>query len=131
MKNDKSKFKIPKPQPPKIGSVQAIEDFYLNLGYRGDNLRKALLKDKEYQGLLRGKKATLTTQTKVSLADKKKYVLATDADFEIVDKCRRLEILKPADDDRLLINLIKSQLEVEWRPPLIEALNKLLRKYQK
>jgi hypothetical protein len=43
MKNDKSKFKIYKLS--KIGSVQAIEDFYLNLGYRGDDLRKVSLKD--------------------------------------------------------------------------------------
>ncbi len=128
MENDKSKFKMNK--FPKLGSVQAIEDFYLNLGHRGDNLRKVLLKDKEYQGLLKKKIAALTIQTKVSLADKKKYVLATDADFEILNKCRRLEVLKLSDNDKLLTELIKTQLETEWRPPLIEALNKLLKKYQ-
>jgi hypothetical protein len=57
--------------------------------------------------LLEGKKVALTTQTKVSLADNKKYVLTTDADFEILAKSKQLEILKLIDDDRLLTNFIK------------------------
>jgi len=33
----------------KSKSLQEIEDFYIRLGYRGNKLREALSKDKEYQ----------------------------------------------------------------------------------
>jgi len=112
-------------------SAQDIEDFYLNLGYHSDNLRKALLKDSAYQSLLERKKLALTAQNKISPVDKKKYVLAVDADFEILSKCKQLEKIKLAGTDKLLVNLVKSQLELEWRVSLIEILNKLLKKYKK
>ena len=34
-------------------SLQQIEDFYLNLGYKRGKLRKVLAKDEEYQKLLK------------------------------------------------------------------------------
>lgn len=37
-------------------SLQQIEDHYINIGYSGNGLRKALLKDTEYQKLLRERK---------------------------------------------------------------------------
>lgn len=36
-------------------SVQKIEDYYISLGYRGEELRKTLTKDKGYQKLLQTK----------------------------------------------------------------------------
>lgn len=67
----------------------------------------------------------------VSPAEKKKYILSTDYDFEILAGCRQLENMKLAEEDRSLVKLIKTQLEADWRKPLLSALDKLLRKYKK
>lgn len=37
-------------------SLQQIEDFYINLGYRAAKLREVLEKDREYQKLLTERK---------------------------------------------------------------------------
>jgi len=111
-------------------SLQEIEDFYINLGYRRDKLRKALAKDKEYQKLLKERKQKLTKRFKVTTSEKKKYVLSTDVDFEILAKCKQLEKLKLTKEDRVLVKLIKTQLERDWRNSLLKTLNKLLRKYE-
>lgn len=68
---------------------------------------------------------------KVSLAEKKKYVLATDVDFNILDKCKKLEKLKLSTEDRALVALIKTQLVDDWRKPLVAKLNQLLVRYEK
>ena len=57
---------------------------------------------------------------------KKKYKLPTKEDREILEKCKKLEKLKLNAKDKALVALIKSQLEDDWRKPLIETLNKLL-----
>ncbi len=114
----------------KFKSLQEIEDFYVRLGYRGNKLREALSKDKEYQRLLKERKQKLTKQFKVTSREKKKYVLSTDADFEILGKCKQLEKLKLTKEDKFLVKLIKSQLEDDWRKSLIQTLNKLLKKYK-
>ena len=114
-----------------VGRQQQIEDFYINKGYNLGKLRKVLEKDKEYQDLLEEKKRKLTKQFKVTSSEKKKYVLTTDADFDILNKCKQLEKLKLSKDDRIVINLIKTQLEDDWRTPLINYLNKLLKKHKR
>ena len=63
--------------------------------------------------------------------EKQKYVLSTDKDYEILDKVKRLEKLNLSKEKKLLIKLIKSQLEKNWRKGLIKELNRLLRKYRK
>jgi len=110
-------------------SLQQIEDFYINLGFKGDKLRKVLAKDKDYQRLLKERKQRLTKQFKVTLTEKKKYVLSTDSDFEILAKCKQLEKLRLTKEDRFLIEFIKTQLESNWRKPLLKTLNRLLKKY--
>ena len=111
--------------------LQKMEDYYVNLGYTGNHLRKVLKKDKEYQKLLKEKKRKLTKRFKITLAEKKKYVLATDTDFDILEKCKQLEKIKLSKDDRFLVKIIKTQLESDWRRYLSSTLNKLMRKYRK
>ena len=110
-------------------SLQKIEDFYVNLGYKGNNLRKVLAKDKEYQKLLKERKQKLTKQFKVTSVEKRNYVLSTNGDFNILAKCKQLEKLKLTKEDKLLVKLIKTQLEDDWRKHLLKKLNQLLEKY--
>ena len=109
--------------------LQKIEDFYNSLGYRGEKLRGVLEKDKEYQRILRERKQKLTKQFKVTPGEKKRYVLSMDDDYEILAKCKQLERLKLSREDRALVKLIKTQLEDDWRKPLLKAANQLLEKY--
>lgn len=111
-------------------SMQEVGDFYINLGYRGDKLREALSVDKRYQRLLKEKKQKLNNTIKVSSVDKKKYVLATDIDFDILDKCKKLEKLKLLKEDRALVAIIKAQLKEDWRKSLVRKLNRLLKLYE-
>ena len=57
------------------------------------------------------------------------YVLKTKRDIEILNSCKKLEKLKLSKADRDLVTLIKTQLERDWRKYLLNALEKLLRKY--
>ena len=59
----------------------------------------------------------------------KKYVLNTKRDITILNSCKKLEKLKLSKADRDLVTLIKTQLERDWRKYLLNALEKLLRKY--
>ena len=110
--------------------MQEIDDFYINLGYRGDKLREVLSVDKKYQKLLEEKKQKLNNTIKVSSVDRKKYVLATDVDFDILDKCKKLEKLKLSTEDRALVALVKAQLEEDWRMSLVAEINQLYKKYK-
>ncbi|MBC8501133.1 MAG: hypothetical protein ISS25_03995 [Nanoarchaeota archaeon] len=112
-------------------SLQQIQDYYETLGYKGDKLRKVLDKDKEYQKIIKERKQKLTKHFKITKKEKKKYVLSTDEDFEILAKCKQLEKLKLTKDDKSLVEFLKTQLEDDWRKPLLKKLNNLLRKYKK
>ena len=111
-------------------SMQGVEDFYINLGYRGSKLREVLKVDKKYQELLEDKKQQLSNEMKISSAEKKKYVLATDVDFEVLDTCKKLEKLKLSKEDKELVALIKTQLKEDWRKPLVKKLNQVYKKYK-
>ena len=119
MKNQKNKI-----------SLQSIEDFYFDLGYRSEKFRVALKKDKEYQKLLKDKKQKITKKFKVNPTDKKKYVLATDADLKILGLCNILLKQKLSENDRKIVELIKSQLLDYWRSPLLKMLNNLCKQYK-
>ncbi|MBI4019886.1 MAG: hypothetical protein HY367_01025 [Candidatus Aenigmarchaeota archaeon] len=56
-------------------------------------------------------------------------MLSTGLDFEILAKCKRLEKMRLAKEDTYLVSLIKTQLECDWRRPLLKALDKLIGKY--
>ena len=114
-----------------LSELQEIEDHFINLGYKREKLRKALAKDKEYQRLLKERRQKLTKKIKISPLEKKKYILSANTDFEILEKCKKLEKLKLNKSDRDLVRLIKTQLEDDWRKYLLSTLNKLMRKYKK
>ncbi|MBU2616435.1 MAG: hypothetical protein KKB79_00425 [Nanoarchaeota archaeon] len=52
-------------------------------------------------------------------------------DFAILNKIRELEKRKLSLRDKEVVKLIRTQLEKNWRAPLIEFLNKFLKKYEK
>src|SRR3989338_8664835 len=52
-------------------SLQRIEDFYVKQGYKGDELRKILSKDKEYQKILQERKQKLTQKISMTKTEKK------------------------------------------------------------
>lgn len=110
-------------------SLQQIEDFYINMGYQRGRLRKILAGDQEYQELLKERERRLTKRFGITPAEKKRYVLSTDADFEILAKSKQLEKSKLTKEERTLVKLVKTQLEADWRKALLERLDRLLRKY--
>ena len=63
--------------------------------------------------------------------DKKKYVLKTKRDLEILNLCKKLEKVKLLKKDKDLVALIKTQLEKDWRKYLLIKLNDLLNKHKK
>lgn len=58
-----------------------------------------------------------------------KYVLDEKRDLDILYKCKKLEKLNISKSDRRFVKFLKTQLEEDWRKPLIKKLNALLRKY--
>ncbi|OGG45131.1 hypothetical protein A2673_01990 [Candidatus Kaiserbacteria bacterium RIFCSPHIGHO2_01_FULL_50_13] len=112
-------------------SLQAIEDFYYQQGLRGGALRKATQNDKEYLAILQARRRKLTRSAVVKPADKKKYILSTDTDLEILNIIYELEKKKLSEQDKILMNLVRSQLEHDWRVPLLALLSQLLKKYKK
>lgn len=67
---------------------------------------------------------------KISAADKRKYVLPKKRDFEILLKCKVLKKRKLSKQDAASVKLIKTQLENDWRTPLLKELNRILLKYK-
>ena len=60
----------------------------------------------------------------ITKSDKKKYALPTKLDKEILLKIKELEKKKLNKKDKEMLKFIKSQLEHNWRKPLIKELNK-------
>ena len=75
------------------------------------------------------KKKSLTKQVTLSESEKKKYVMSTDRDYEILSKVRQLEKMKLRKNDKILVELIRTQLEHDWRKYLIKTLDRILRRY--
>ena len=112
-------------------SLQRIEDFYVKQGYKGDELRKILSKDKEYQKLLKERKQKLTKKISLTETERKKYVMSINEDYEIISKVKQLEKLNLNKEEKFLIKFIRTQLEHDWRKWLIKELDKILLKYKK
>lgn len=109
--------------------LQEIEDFYKNQGYSGDGLRKILEKDEEWRKLVNERKRKLRRRFPITEFEEKKYVMSTDEDFEIISKVKQLEKLNLKKEDKTLVKLIRTQLEHDWRKPVIRTLNRMLQKY--
>lgn len=62
-------------------------------------------------------------------ADKKKVVMEEPRDYEILEKIYQLEKRKLTREQKELVAYLKSQLEADWRAPLLEYLDKLLKRF--
>lgn len=67
---------------------------------------------------------------KLTKSERKKYVMPTNRDYEILSKIKQLEKLALTKSEKLLVKLIRTQLEHNWRKWLIEELDKILLKYK-
>ena len=112
-------------------SLQQIEDFYINQGLTGEKLRKAIESDRDYQEILKERETRLTKKFEITKEEQKKYILSTDQDYEVLGKIHQLEKLPLSPGDKRLINFIRTQLEADWRGPIFEVLDRLLKKYKK
>jgi hypothetical protein len=63
-------------------------------------------------------------------SDKRKYVLKEDRDLEVLGKCKMLKRKKLSREDKELVRFILTQLEDDWRKPLVAMTNKLVKKYK-
>jgi hypothetical protein len=61
----------------------------------------------------------------ITKADKKKYALPTKLDIKILTKIKDLEKEKLNKENKKMLKFIKSQLEYDWRKPLVKELNKI------
>jgi len=68
---------------------------------------------------------------KINKKDKKRYVLAEERDYIILGKIYQLEKCKLSLAEKKIINLVRTQLERDWRKPLIEFLDGMAKKYKK
>lgn len=111
-------------------SLQKIEDYYASKGLKGSELRKALELDETYNKILSARKRALIKKFNITAEDKKKYVLSTDEDWEILGKIYQLEKKTLSAEDKKFITFIRTQLEREWRTQIVQVLNDLLSKYE-
>ena len=72
-----------------------------------------------------------TKRFPLTKTEQRKYVMSTNEDYEILQKVKKLEKLKLTKEEKILVWLIKTQLEPKWRKYLLQTLSKLLKKYQK
>lgn len=111
-------------------TLQLIEDYYLSKGFNGERLRNVLEKDKEFQRLLKLKKAKIKSKYGISDVEEKEYLLPNEEDYQVLSITKKLKAknLSRADDE--LVDLIVSQLKLDWRESLFRKLNRLLKKYR-
>ena len=72
-----------------------------------------------------------TKRFPLTKTEQRKYVMSTNEDYEILQKVKKLEKLKLTKEEKILVWLIKTQLEPKWRKYLLQTLNNLFKKYQK
>lgn len=112
-------------------SLQRVEDYYTRKGLKGRELRKALESDRIYQKILSAREKALTKKFSISPKDKKRYMLSTDEDWEILGKIYQLEKKKLSSEDKNFVTFLRTQLEHDWRTPILQTLDDLLWKYEK
>lgn len=108
---------------------QEIEDYYISRGLNGEELRKALEKDPEFQALLKRRKIKIRNKFGISENDEKKYLLPTEEDYKILSMINELEKKNLSENDRDIIEVIRAQLLLNWRSPLIQKLEEIRAKY--
>ncbi|OGD87537.1 hypothetical protein A3D81_01525 [Candidatus Curtissbacteria bacterium RIFCSPHIGHO2_02_FULL_40_17] len=110
-------------------TLQEIEDQYLAQGLRGEDFRKALETDKEFQVLLKKRKAKIRKKYEITEKEEKEYLLPNEEDYQILAMIKDLERKDLKVYDKELVELIKSQLLREWREPLLKKLREIGEKY--
>jgi hypothetical protein len=110
-------------------SLQDIEDYYVAKGLVGADLRNTLQNDNEYVQLLNDRKAKLNATFAITKAESSRYVLSTDEDYEILRLINLLRNLTLSATDQEMVRLISSQLELDWRKPILDKLHELTKKY--
>ncbi len=96
-------------------------------GLRGQALRDAVNADERHRKLVAQRKQRLMDDRLIASVDEeRRYVLSTDQDYEILNKIHQLEQRELSEADRTLVTLIRTQLEADWRTPLIRKLDELL-----
>lgn len=112
-------------------SLQDIEDYYIRKGLSREKLRRALENDKKYQKLLAERRNKLAKKFKITSDERRKYVLSTDEDYEILNKIHQLERKELSAEDKRIVKFIRTQLQQDWRSPVIKLLDKISKKYKK
>ena len=74
-------------------------------------------------------KTSVGNNIKLTPKERKRYVLGETRDYVILAKLKFLESRKLLKRDRDLLRLLRTQLERDWRKPLIKFLDQLLKKY--
>jgi len=59
--------------------------------------------------------------------DLEKYALKTKQDFEILEKIYQLEEGDLDKNDEKLVKFIRTQLEDDWRTPIVKLLDQMLK----
>ena len=99
------------------------------MGLTGAELRTAIENDSDFKKLIAGRKKKIKQKAHISDDEFKKYVLSTDADYEILARIKKLEKQNLSTSDRKIVELIRTQLELDWRSPILIKLDKLIKKY--
>lgn len=63
--------------------------------------------------------------------EKKNYLLSDKKNLKILLIIKEIERFRLSKQDREAIKLARTQLKKDWQTPLINSLNKLLKKYRK
>jgi ATP phosphoribosyltransferase regulatory subunit HisZ len=66
---------------------------------------------------------------KIKAKDKKRYPLKEAGDYKILEKIYELEKCKLSLGDKKILNLVRTQLENDWRKPLLKFLDSLAKRY--
>lgn len=61
--------------------------------------------------------------------DAARYLLKEERDYDILERIYALETQSLSATDAHLVQLIRTQLETDWRTPLLAELNRLLTSY--
>lgn len=109
-------------------SLQQIEDYYLSQGFEGEALRNALENDAKFQELLKERKTAIRNKYGIT-EEEKEYLLPDEEDYEILSMVKTLKNKSLSNTDGEIVELIKTQLEDEWRKSLLDKLKQLSQKY--
>ncbi len=72
----------------------------------------------------------LTKKFQIKIPDKKRYVFVEKRDYKILAKIYQLEKLNLDKYDKEFVKFIRTQLKRDWRKPILQELNGLLKKYK-